>query len=116
MILGSEAKMQIQELLDLILLGDEVCLAINEAKSFKVECGEVGKRVNQLSQMLKILSCFINSAHTSCYLRPVKCIVAKVKNNFELAMAIVYKCKMQSSFADSSPITMQPNFASFTTF
>ncbi|XVF00594.1 hypothetical protein REPUB_Repub04eG0014000 [Reevesia pubescens] len=74
----------------------EVCLAINEAKWIKVECGEVGKRVNQLSQMLKILFFFINSAHTFCYLRPVKCIVAKVKNNFELAMAIVYKWKRRN--------------------
>ncbi|XVF00590.1 hypothetical protein REPUB_Repub04eG0013600 [Reevesia pubescens] len=86
----------LRTILLLILLGDEVCLAINEAKSFKVECGEVGKRVNQLSQMLKILICFIYSAHTSFCLKPVKCIVAKVKNNFELVMAIVYKCKRRN--------------------
>ncbi|XP_022748881.1 uncharacterized protein LOC111298432 [Durio zibethinus] len=53
--LGSEGKMQIQEILDLILLGDEICLAVEEAMSFKVECGEVGKRVNRLARMLKTL-------------------------------------------------------------
>ncbi|XWS67488.1 hypothetical protein CRYUN_Cryun04dG0010900 [Craigia yunnanensis] len=96
MMLGWEAKMQIQELLDLISLGEEVCLAVNRAKSFKVECGELGKRVNRLSQMLITLFCFITFARTSLYLRPVNSIVAKVKDNFELALAILYKCKRRS--------------------
>ncbi|XWS62431.1 hypothetical protein CRYUN_Cryun06bG0010200 [Craigia yunnanensis] len=96
MMLGWEAKMQIQELLDLISLGEEVCLAVNGAKSFKVGCGELGKRVNRLSQMLKILFRFIISARTSLYLRPVKSIIANVKYNFELALTILYKCKRRS--------------------
>ncbi|XVE93168.1 hypothetical protein REPUB_Repub01dG0167200 [Reevesia pubescens] len=85
--------MQVQELLDLILIGEEVCLAVNEATSLKVECGELGKRVDRLSQMLKTLICFINSAHTSLYLRPVDCMIAKLKDYYKVALAIVYKCK-----------------------
>ena len=88
--------MQIEELLDLISLGEEVCLAVNRAKSFKVECGQLGERVYRLSQMLKTLFCFITFARTSLYLRPVNSIVAKVTDNFGLALAILYKCKRRS--------------------
>ncbi|XP_022725104.1 ARM REPEAT PROTEIN INTERACTING WITH ABF2-like [Durio zibethinus] len=96
MVLVLETKMQIQELWDLISLGEEVCLAVNRAKSFKVECGELEKRVNRLLQMLQTLFCFITSGRTSLYLRPVTSIVAKVKDSFELVRAILYKCKRRS--------------------
>ncbi|XVE94141.1 hypothetical protein REPUB_Repub01dG0255600 [Reevesia pubescens] len=89
--LGSEAKLKVQELLDLVLLGEDICLAVNEAKSFKVECGEVGTQVNRLS--LSLCRFISSEAHTSLYLRPVNFIVAKVKDNFELALVIVSKCK-----------------------
>ncbi|XWS40384.1 hypothetical protein CRYUN_Cryun18bG0136600 [Craigia yunnanensis] len=96
MMLGSETKKQLQEICDLILLGDKVCLAVNEATSFKMECGEVGKRVNRLVEMLEIQFCFFTSAHTALYSRPVNCIVAKVKDSFKDALDIVNKCKHQS--------------------
>ncbi|XVE48588.1 hypothetical protein DITRI_Ditri01bG0013500 [Diplodiscus trichospermus] len=76
--------------------GDEICLAVNRARLFKAECDELGKRVNQLSQMLEALFCFITSAPTSLYLLAVNSIVAKVRDHFELAMAILYKCKRRS--------------------
>ncbi|MBA0855309.1 hypothetical protein Goshw_011866, partial [Gossypium schwendimanii] len=41
MALDSDAR----KIFDLILLGEDVCLAVNESNSFKVECGELGKRV-----------------------------------------------------------------------
>ncbi|XVE67447.1 hypothetical protein DITRI_Ditri08aG0161700 [Diplodiscus trichospermus] len=95
--LGSEAKMQIQEILDLISLGEDVRVAVKKAaKSIKVECDEVGKRVNRLVQMLKTLYCFITSAPTDLYLRPINCIVAEVEDNFNLVMEIVRKCKHQN--------------------
>lgn len=89
--------MQIQELLDLISAGQEMWSAAKGAKSFKAECGELGKRVNRLSQLLKTLICFINSAPTPLYWRPVKIIVANVKHNFELVHAILYSCSCRSS-------------------
>ncbi|XVF68216.1 hypothetical protein PTKIN_Ptkin10aG0187100 [Pterospermum kingtungense] len=96
MMLGSEAKTQIQEILDLILLGDEVCSAVKQAKSFMEECGELRKRVSQLVEMLETLFCFITSFDTALYLRPVKCVVPKVKDNFKHALDIVNKCQNQS--------------------
>ncbi|XVF68228.1 hypothetical protein PTKIN_Ptkin10aG0188300 [Pterospermum kingtungense] len=93
--LGSEAKIQIQEILDLILLGDEVCSAVKQAKSFMVECGELRKRVSQLVEMLETLF-GSTSFDTALYLRPVKCVVPKVKDNFKHALDIVDKCQNQS--------------------
>ncbi|GMI87915.1 hypothetical protein HRI_002460800 [Hibiscus trionum] len=94
--LGWEAKIQIHKLLGLISLGEEVCSAVNKAKSFKAECGEVGMLVNQLSQTLKTLVCCIRSAPASLYLRPLGCVVAEVKLQFELALAIIHKCRRRN--------------------
>ncbi|XVF45882.1 hypothetical protein PTKIN_Ptkin02bG0243200 [Pterospermum kingtungense] len=96
MVLGWEAKNLIQELFHLISVGRQVWLAVQGAKSFKEECGELGKRVNRLSQMLKTLISFISTAPTSLYLRPVNIIVSKVRDNFQLAQAILYKCNRRS--------------------
>ncbi|KAE8698820.1 hypothetical protein F3Y22_tig00110597pilonHSYRG00903 [Hibiscus syriacus] len=94
--LGWEAKIQIQKLLDLIYLSDNVCSAVNKAKSFKRECSEVGKPVNQLSQTMKILLCCIRSARALLYLRPLHCILPEVKRHFELALSLVHKCKQRN--------------------
>ncbi|KAE8727242.1 Detected protein of unknown function [Hibiscus syriacus] len=96
--LGWEAQIQIQELSDLISLGEKVCSAVNKAKSFKGECSEVVKMVNQLSQMMKTLLCCIRSARAPLYLHPLRCILAKVKRHFELALAVVHKCKRRNLF------------------
>ncbi|KAK8522361.1 hypothetical protein V6N12_056072 [Hibiscus sabdariffa] len=94
--LGWEAKIQIQALLDLLSSGEEVCSAVHKAKSFKAECGEVGKLVNQLSQMLKTLLRCINSASAPLYLRPLGCLLDEVKLHFELALAVVRKCRLRN--------------------
>ncbi|KAK8486236.1 hypothetical protein V6N13_090245 [Hibiscus sabdariffa] len=91
--LGWEAEKQTEQLLDLVSFAEEVCLAADKAKSFKVEWNEAKQLVIRLSQMLKTLLCCIRSAPTSLYLRPVKCIVHNVEAHFELALAIVRKCK-----------------------
>ncbi|KAK6283135.1 hypothetical protein POUND7_016960 [Theobroma cacao] len=96
MMLPWEAKKQVEELFDLIFLEERLCLEVEEAKSFQEECCAVRERVKQISQMLKTLIRFITSAPTSIYLRPINCIVAKVKDNFELALATVSKCKCRS--------------------
>ncbi|KAL4302200.1 hypothetical protein GQ457_10G022810 [Hibiscus cannabinus] len=94
--LGWEAKIQIQALLDLLSSGEEVCSAVHKAKSFKAECGEVGKLVNQLSQMLKTLLRCINSASAPLYLRPLGCLLDEVKLHFELALVVVRKCRRRN--------------------
>ncbi|XP_039015175.1 uncharacterized protein LOC120145402 [Hibiscus syriacus] len=94
--LGWEAQIQIQELLELISLGEEVCSAVKRAKSFKGECSTVGKLVNQLSQTMKTLLCCIRSARAQLYLRPLRCILAEVKRHFKLALAVLHKCKRRN--------------------
>ncbi|KAB2097774.1 hypothetical protein ES319_A01G194200v1, partial [Gossypium barbadense] len=96
--LSWEARTQIQQLWDLISLGDDVCTSANKAKSFKKEVSELESLVNRLSQMLKTLLCFVTSTHTSLYLRPLHCIVAEVKVGFEHALSIVHKCKCGNLF------------------
>ncbi|TYH85755.1 hypothetical protein ES332_D02G291500v1 [Gossypium tomentosum] len=80
-----------QQLFDLMLLGEDVSLEINESNSYKVECGELGKRVSQLLQLLSDL--LITTAPTPLYLRPINCMVAKLKGHFEAARRIVCNCK-----------------------
>ncbi|TYJ44591.1 hypothetical protein E1A91_A03G236400v1 [Gossypium mustelinum] len=80
-----------QQLFDLMLFGEDVSLAINESNSFKVECGELGKRVSRLLELLCDL--LITTAPTSLYLRPINCMVAKLKRHFEAARRIVCNCK-----------------------
>ncbi|XVF45873.1 hypothetical protein PTKIN_Ptkin02bG0242400 [Pterospermum kingtungense] len=96
MITKMSSKMHIEELLDLISVEAEVWLAVKGAKSFKVQCGELGKRVYRVSEMLKTLNCFITTAPASLYLRPVNIIVAKVRDNFKLALVILYSCRRRS--------------------
>ncbi|KAK8315089.1 hypothetical protein V6Z12_D01G216100 [Gossypium hirsutum] len=91
--LSWEAKTQIQQLRDLISLGDDVCTAATKTKSFKKEVSNLVPLVYRLSQMLKTLLCFVTSPHTSLYLRPLHCIVKEVKVGFEHALSIVHKCK-----------------------
>ncbi|OMO75187.1 Armadillo [Corchorus capsularis] len=101
MMFGSEAKMQIhEELLELIKSGEMLCLEANDhvKYSFRAECYEVAKRVDHLLQMLKNLFCFLKSARTCLYLRPLHCILAEVNHNFELAATMVHKSKRRSLF------------------
>ncbi|MBA0739211.1 hypothetical protein Gogos_012500 [Gossypium gossypioides] len=94
MALDSDAR----KIFDLILLGEDVCLAVNESNSFKVECGELGKRVSRLLEMLNNLICFITSGSTSLYLRPLNCMVAKLEVYFMAAQDIVRNRKHQNLF------------------
>ncbi|PPD77166.1 hypothetical protein GOBAR_DD25885 [Gossypium barbadense] len=94
MALDSDAR----KIFDLILLGEDVCLAVNESNSFKVECGELGKRVSRLLEMLNNLICFIAAGSTSLYLRPLNCMVAKLEVYFMAAQDIVRNRKHQNLF------------------
>ncbi|TYH26513.1 hypothetical protein ES288_A03G258800v1 [Gossypium darwinii] len=87
-----------RKIFDLILLGEDVCLAVNQYNSFKVECGELRKRVSRLLEMLNDLICFITSGSTSHYLRPLNCMVAKLLDYFMAAQYIVRNQKHQNLF------------------
>ncbi|PPD77167.1 hypothetical protein ES288_D02G288700v1 [Gossypium darwinii] len=91
--MSSEQKKLIKNvLLDMILLGQDVCSAINRSNSFKVKCSELGMRVNRLLLMLRSLPRFLNSA-TPPYLLSVNSIVVKLEDNFKVAQRVVHNCK-----------------------
>ncbi|KAL2521189.1 uncharacterized protein Fot_25112 [Forsythia ovata] len=94
-----EQEKRIEEVLSYpILLSDRVDEAIKEAKSFKFECLEVGKKVGNLCQMLQTAVRFSTStaAGISYYDYPIRRIVAEVSKNLEKSLALLKKCKRRS--------------------
>ncbi|KAH7570341.1 hypothetical protein JRO89_XS05G0090400 [Xanthoceras sorbifolium] len=78
-----------------ILLAERVRAAVDDAESFKMECGEVGKQVDRLSQMLRTVVRLTTSVQ-SLYERPVRRVISEVSKNLERALTLVRKCKRQS--------------------
>lgn len=78
-----------------ILLAERVRSVVDESESFKAECGEVGKQVDRLSQMLRTVVRFATSAQ-SLYERPIRRVVSEVSKNLERSLTLVRKCKRQS--------------------
>ncbi|KAF8408299.1 hypothetical protein HHK36_007447 [Tetracentron sinense] len=89
--MAAEEK-SIEELSVSILLADRVGKAVGEAESYKLECSEVGKQVDNLSQMLRS-SVRLATSTPSFYDRPVRRIVFDVSKNLERALTLVRKCK-----------------------
>ncbi|KAM1498394.1 hypothetical protein ACFX13_021608 [Malus domestica] len=92
-----------------ILLSERVRTAVDEAKSFKLECSEVGKQVDRLSQNLRTVVRFATSAPV-LYERPIRCIVAEVSKNLERALTLVRKCKRRSVLRRVVTITRATDF------
>ncbi|XWS34733.1 hypothetical protein CRYUN_Cryun21dG0063100 [Craigia yunnanensis] len=98
--MGSAEEKRIEDELSYpILLADRVRSAADEAESFGVDCGEVEKQVDRLSQMLRTLVRFTTSAQ-SLYERPIRRVVSEVSKNLERALTLVRKCA-QEHFAPS---------------
>ncbi|PIA60047.1 hypothetical protein AQUCO_00400725v1 [Aquilegia coerulea] len=89
--MGSEESIE-EELSFLILLADRVRKSVEEAKSFKNECFEVGKQVDCLLRMLRSTVCLTTSS-SSLYERPIRRIVSEVSKNLEQALTLVRRCK-----------------------
>ncbi|XP_042487467.1 uncharacterized protein LOC122067687 [Macadamia integrifolia] len=88
----AEEKSVEEELSLPILLAEQIRKAVEEAESFKVECSEVGRQVERLSQMLRFAVRFVTST-PSLYERPVRCIVADVAKNLDRTLTLIRKCK-----------------------
>ncbi|XP_062158665.1 uncharacterized protein LOC133866126 [Alnus glutinosa] len=93
--MASEEKRIADELSYPILFAEQFRSAADDAKSFKLECIEVGKYVERLKQMLRTL---VRLATTtpSLYERPIRRVIAEVSKNLERALTLVRKCKRQS--------------------
>ncbi|KAL2552526.1 transcription termination factor MTERF8 [Forsythia ovata] len=95
-----EQEKRIEEVLSYpILLSDRVDEDVKEAKSFKFECLEVGKKVGNLCQMLRAAVRLSTStiAGISFYDCPLRRITTGVSKNLEKSLALLKKCKRRSS-------------------
>ncbi|XP_010248625.1 PREDICTED: uncharacterized protein LOC104591480 [Nelumbo nucifera] len=105
----AEEKSIEEELWFPVLLADRVRKAVEEAESFKLDCSEVGKQVDRLSQMLRSALRLANST-PSLYERPVRRIVADVSKNLERALTLVRKCKRSGVLRRVVTITSATDF------
>ena len=80
----SEQKKLIENLLrDLILLAKRVDQAVHQAKSFRLNCREMGKQVYQLSQMLDTLLFFITLNPILLYLNSIHSVISEVSRTLQ---------------------------------
>ncbi|KAE8730202.1 Copper amine oxidase family protein isoform 1 [Hibiscus syriacus] len=108
--MGSAEEKRIEDELSYpILLAERVRAAAEEAESFKVDCAEVGKQVDRLSQMLRPLVRSTTSVQ-SLYERPIRRVVSEVSKNLERALTLVRKCKRQSILRRVVRITSATDF------
>ncbi|CAN8253722.1 unnamed protein product [Cochlearia groenlandica] len=91
-----EEESKIGELIsDSILTAERLRVTADEAESFKSECGEVGKQVDRLSQMLRALVRLVAGSQ-QVYDRPIRRVVVDVKKNLERGFSLVRKCRRHS--------------------
>ncbi|XP_043725453.1 uncharacterized protein LOC122672009 [Telopea speciosissima] len=100
---------RIEELSFPILLTEQIRKAVEEAESCKVECSDVGKQVERLSQMLQFAVQFATST-PSLYDRLVRCIFSNVTKNLERALTLVCKCKHSGLLSCAVTITSVTDF------
>lgn len=65
--------------------------AVDQSKSYKLECAEVGKQVHHLSNMLYRFT--DSTGSNPLYERPVHCIFTEVIRNLNRALTLVRKCR-----------------------
>ncbi|XP_068665897.1 uncharacterized protein [Aristolochia californica] len=75
-----------------ILLCERLRAAVRESESYKLECGEVGKRADEVSQKLRSLV-YVATSTPSLYERPVRRIVREAAKHLDRALTLVRKCK-----------------------
>ncbi|CAA7061683.1 unnamed protein product [Microthlaspi erraticum] len=80
------------ELSSSVLTAERLRVAVDEAESFKTECGEVGKQVDRLAQMLRTLVRLVAGSQ-QVYDRPIRRVIVDVKKNLERGFALVRKCR-----------------------
>ncbi|GER51480.1 armadillo repeat only 4 [Striga asiatica] len=80
-----------------IILADQISHAVLDSDSFKLECSEVRKHADHLSQMLfsaaRLAASAIGPSAPPFYDRPLRRISADVSRNFEKTLTLVKKCR-----------------------
>ncbi|KAI4328178.1 hypothetical protein L6164_020556 [Bauhinia variegata] len=104
-----------EELSRPILLLEHIRSAVDQAESFKLECSEVWKQVDRLSQMLRTLVRFATTT-PSLYERPIRRVAADLSKNLERALTLVRKCKRQSILRRVVTIVTAADFRKLLTY
>ncbi|PNX94404.1 armadillo repeat only 1 protein [Trifolium pratense] len=84
-----------EELLIPILMGEHVIKLAEEAKSSKVECRELAKKVEVLCNSLRGVVRVVSGNHQSLNERPIRRMVKELLKNLEKTLALVRRCKNQ---------------------
>ncbi|CAJ2664317.1 unnamed protein product [Trifolium pratense] len=84
-----------EELLIPILMGEHVIKLAEEAKSSKVECRELAKKVEVLCNSLRGVVRVVSGNHQSLNERPIRRMVKELLKNLEKTLALVRRCKHQ---------------------
>ncbi|KAL8141986.1 hypothetical protein V2J09_015018 [Rumex salicifolius] len=91
---GYEQKTLHDELTLPILHIERIRKLAEEAESSKLECIEIGKQVEKLSQMLRsAVRLTASTPSQSLYDRPIRRIVSEVSRNLERTLTLVRRCK-----------------------
>ncbi|MCL7025800.1 hypothetical protein MKW94_017971 [Papaver nudicaule] len=103
--MGEEEKTIEEEFSYPILLAERIRKLVEETESFKVECAEVGKHIDRLSQMLRSVirlstntNTNMNQSSYSLYERPIRRIISEISRNLERTLTLVRKCKRNGLF------------------
>lgn len=102
--MGEEEKTIEEEFSYPILLAERIRKSVEETESFNVECAEVGKHIDRLSQMLRSVirlstnTTNINQSSYSFYERPIRRIISEISRNLERTLTLVRKCKRNGLF------------------
>ncbi|XP_030472012.2 ARM REPEAT PROTEIN INTERACTING WITH ABF2-like [Syzygium oleosum] len=93
-----------------IVLAERVRAAVKESESFKLECAEIGRQVERLSQMLRALARLASSPPPPLYDRPVRRVAAEVARSLERALSLARKCRRQNLIRRLVRITSVTDF------
>ncbi|OMO92231.1 hypothetical protein COLO4_17750 [Corchorus olitorius] len=83
---------------DMILLANQVSQAVDQAKSFKLNCKEMGLKVYQLSQMLETLLLFITLNPILFYSNSIRPLIIQVSETLQEALTLACTCKRRGIF------------------
>lgn len=102
-----EEKSLEEELLIPILMGEQVIKLAEEAKSSKVECRELAKKVEILCKNLRGVVRVVTGSHQSLNDRPIRRMVRELSKNLEKTLALVRRCKNQGVVVLRNVLTMR---------
>ncbi|KAI6694898.1 hypothetical protein NL676_022608 [Syzygium grande] len=93
-----------------IVLAERVRAAVKESESFTLECAEIGRQVERLSQMLRALARLASSPPPPLYDRPVRRVAAEVARSLERALSLARKCRRRNLIRRLVRITSVTDF------